>query len=146
MQTLSPVLRRLRAALRRGDRRGFSLVDSLVSLGVASAGMLAVAGLMATGATVQQRSREGGRSGMAAIQVLEQLRMLPRTDPRVQIGGSLVADVANYNTIVAATPMGRVRVRWLVQAGPAGSLDITVQATPLVVGPRPSQARSLVWR
>ena len=142
MQILRKIVRRLRA----GDARGFSLIDSLVSLSVASAGMLAVAGLMATGATVQQRSREGGRSGMAAIQFLEQLRMLPRTDLRVSVGGSLTADVANHNALINVAPMGQVRVRWVVQAGPAGSLDVTVRAIPVVAGPRPSEARSLVWR
>lgn len=146
MQTFRTALRRLRASSRVRDTRGFSLLDSLVSLGVAAAGMLAVAGLMATGTTVQQRSREGGRSGMAAIQMLEQLRMLPRTDARVQIGGSLTADVVNYNAVITAMPMGQVRVRWVVQQGPAGSLEITVRAEPLVPGPRPSEARSLVWR
>lgn len=142
MQRIRKVFRRLRA----GDAHGFSIIDSLVSLSVASAGMLAVAGLMATGATVQQRSREGGRSGMAAIQFLEQLRMLPRNDLRVSVGGSLTADVANHNALIDVAPMGQVRVRWLVQAGPAGSLDITVRAIPVVAGPRPSEARSLVWR
>lgn len=142
MQRIRMWLRRLRA----GDARGFSLIDSLVSLSVASTGMLAVAGLLATGATVQRRSREGGRSGMAAIQYLEQLRMLPRTDARVSMGGSLTADVANHNALITVPQMGQVRVRWLVQAGPAGSLDITVRAVPVVVGPRPSEARSLLWR
>lgn len=148
MQRILKVFRRFRA----GDARGFSIIDSLVSLSVASTGMLAVAGLMATGATVQQRSREGGRSGMAAMQVLERLRMLPRTDPRVQTGaggapaGSLTANVVNYSELINVAPMGQVRVRWRVQAGPAGSLDITVRAIPVIAGPRPSEARSLVWR
>ena len=146
MSTLSALVARVRRHRRLTDPRGFSLLDSLVSLGVAASGMLAVAGLMATGTTVQQRSREGGRAGMAAIQTLEQLRLLPRTDARVQVGGSLGADLANYNAIVDAPPMGRVRVRWVVQAGPAGTLDITVRAEPLVPGPRASEARSLVWR
>lgn len=146
MQTIRTALRRLRASTRVRDARGFSLLDSMVSLGVAATGMLAVAGLMATGTTVQQRSREGGRSGMAAIQMLEQLRMLPRTDPRVQIGGSLTADVVNYNAVITAMPMGQVRVRWVVQQGPAGSLEIAVRAEPVLPGPRASEARSLVWR
>jgi Tfp pilus assembly protein PilV len=139
-------IRKIIGRLRGGDARGFSIIDSLVSLSVASAGMLAVAGLMATGATVQQRSREGGRSGMAAIQFLEQLRMLPRSDARVSVGGSLTANVANHNALINVAPMGQVQVRWLVQAGPAGSLDITVRAVPVIAGPRPSEARSLVWR
>jgi hypothetical protein len=80
------------------------------------------------------------------------LRVLPITDARVQTGGggaaagSLTADVNNYNGMVNVAPATRVRVRWLVQAGPAGTLDITVRAEPVVAGGRPSTVRSLVWR
>ena len=128
------------------DERGFGLVESLMSLGVAAAGLLAVAGLLATGASLQSQSRDGGRSGMAATQQLEQLRILPRTDPRVQIGGSLVANVNNYTALINVPPAGQVRVRWQVQAGPAGTLDITVRAIPAIQGARTSEARTLIWR
>ena len=133
------------------DERGFGLVESVMSVGVAASGLLAVAGLLAAGASMQRNSRDGGRAGMAAMQQLEVLRMLPRTDARVQTGGgaaagSLTANVANYNGLVNVPPAGQVRVRWLVQAGPAGTLDITVRAEPLVAGARRSEVRSLLWR
>jgi Tfp pilus assembly protein PilV len=129
------------------DERGFGLVESVVAVGVAAAGLLAVAGLMAAGAGLQQKSRDGGRAGMAAMQQLELLRILPRTDPRVQVGGgSLVANVNNYNALVDVPPAGRVRVRWVVAAGAAGTVDIRVRAIPLVPGARASEVRSLVWR
>lgn len=128
------------------DARGFGLVESLMSLGIAAAGLLAVAGLMAAGANVQARSRDGGRAGLAAMQQLEQLRMLRRTDARVQVGGALTANIANYNVLVDAPPAGRLRVRWMVQPGPAGTLDITVRAIPDIPGARASEARSLLWR
>jgi hypothetical protein len=134
------------------DERGFGLVESVVSIGIAAGGLLAVAGLLAAGATMQRNSRDGGRSGMAAMQQLEVLRMLPRTDARVQTGaggaaaGSLTANVANYNGLVNVPPAGQVRVRWRVQQGPALTLDITVRAEPLVAGARASEVRSLLWR
>jgi hypothetical protein len=128
------------------DERGFGLVESLMSVGIAAGGLLAVAGLLATGASLQRSSRDGGRAGMAAMQQLEVLRVLPRTDARVQVGGNLTADQNNYNGLVNVPPAGQVRVRWLVQAGPAGTLDITVRAEPLVAGARPSVVRSLLWR
>jgi Tfp pilus assembly protein PilV len=142
---------RPRASSRHGER-GFGLVESVISVGIAATGLLAVAGLLAAGATLQRTSRDGGRSGMAAIQQLEVLRVLPITDARVQPGaggaaaGSLTADVNNYNGMVNVAPATQVRVRWLVQAGPAGTLDITVRAEPVVAGGRPSTVRSLVWR
>ena len=128
------------------DERGFGLVESVISVGIAGSGLLAVAGLLAAGASLQRNSRDGGRAGMAAMQQLEVLRMLPRTDVRVQVGGSLTANVNNYNGLVNVAPAGQVRVRWLVQAGPAGTLDITVRAEPLVPGARRSEVRSLLWR
>jgi len=135
----------------RGEQ-GFGLVESLLSVGIAAAGLLAVAGLLATGASLQRTSRDGGHAGMAAMQQLELLRVLPRNDPRVQPGaggapaGSLVANVNNYNALVNVPPAGQIRVRWVVQGGPAGTIDITVRAEPVVTGGRPSTARSLVWR
>jgi hypothetical protein len=101
---------------------------------------------------MQRNSRDGGRAGMAAMQQLEVLRMLPRTDARVlpatcgAAASSLTANVANCNRLVNVPPAGQVRVRWLVQQGVAGTLDITVRAEPLVAGARPSEVRSLLWR
>lgn len=117
-----------------------------MSVGIAATGLMAVAGLLAAGAGLQRNSRDGGRAGMAATQWVEVLRMLPRTDARVQTGGNLTADVTNYNALVNVAPAGQIRVRWLVQAGPAGSLDITVRAEPLVAGARRSEVRTLLWR
>ena len=137
---------RVRQSGRLHDDRGFGLVESLISVGIAGTGLLAVAGLLASAASMQQRSRDGGRAGMAAMQQLEVLRMLPRTDARVQVGGSLTANVNNSNGLLNVAPAGQVRVRWLVQAGPAGTLDITVRAQPVVPGARTSEVRSLLWR
>ena len=147
-------LARIRSFIRRArlsramaqDERGFGLVESVISVGIAGSGLLAVAGLLAAGASMQRNSRDGGRAGMAAMQQLEVLRMLPSTDPRVAVGGSLTGNVNNHNALVNVAPAGQVRVRWLVQAGPAGTLDITVRAEPVVAGARRSEVRSLLWR
>jgi hypothetical protein len=83
---------------------------------------------------------------MAAVQQMELLRILPSVDPRVQLGGSLTAPLQNYNTVVNVQPAGIVRLRWLVQQGPANSLQITVRAEPDIEHTRPSEVRGLVWR
>lgn len=153
--TLRARLVRLRVGTRARDARGFGLVESLVSVGIAGAGLLAVAGLMAVAATQQQRGRDGGRAGVAAMQQLEVLRILPPNDARLVAGGNLFANVANHNALIDMPPAERVRVRWLIQAGPAGSLDITVRAQAVVgtgnnevpdAQTRPSQVRTLLWR
>ena len=125
---------------------GFGLVESLMALGVAATGLLAVAGLMAAGATLQRRSRDGGQTGQAAVQQMERLRILPLNDARVQIGGSLTGNQLNYTALVNVPPAGQVRVRWQVQAGPANSRAITVRAIPAVRGARISEVRNIVWR
>lgn len=134
-----------RPASSREAERGFGLVESLMALGVAATGLLAIAGLMAAGANLQQKSREGGRSGNAAVRQMEVLRILPSTDARVQIGGSLISNEADHNTLVNVPPAGQVRVRWVVAAGPANSREFTVRAEPTVQGSRVSEVRSLVW-
>ena len=135
---------RRRARVRHED--GFGLVESLMSMGVAATGLMAVAGLLAASASMQMRSRETGRSGMAATQQLERLRILPLTDPRVGVGGSLTADFLNHNAVVNLPPAGLVRVRWVVAPTSFGALDVRVVARPIDEKTRPSEARSLLWR
>jgi hypothetical protein len=147
---------RLRAhvagALARGlasgqDEAGFGLVESLISVGLAATGLMAVAGLMAAGAGLQMRSRDTGRAAMAAVQQMERLRILPAVDARVQLGGSLTGPLQNnYSAQVNVPPAGIVRLRWLVQQGPANSLQITVRAEPDIEKARTSDVVGLVWR
>ena len=82
LRTLLSRRRHTPRAPKHGER-GFGLVESLVSVGIAATGLMAVAGLLAAGAGMQRNSRDGGRAGMAAMQQLEVLRMLPSTDARV---------------------------------------------------------------
>ena len=149
-----PLLTKLRSRLcgprgrqeRLHHEDGFGLVESVMSMGIAATGLMAVAGLLAASAGMQMRSRETGRSGMAAVQQLERLRILPLTDARVQVGGSLTADQADHSAVVNLPPAGLVRVRWVVATTTFGALDVRVRAVPLDVKTRPSEARSLLWR
>jgi hypothetical protein len=100
---------------------------------------------MAAGANLQQKSRDGGRTGNAAVQQMERLRILPQNDVRVQPGGNLAGNQINYNALVNVPPAGQVRVRWLIQQGPANSRMFTVRAIPNVPGARVSEVRSIVW-
>ena len=113
---------------------------------VHSSTMLATSGLLATSAAMQMRARESGRSGMAAVQQLERLRILPLTDARVQVGGSLTADQPNKSAIVNLPPTGPVRVRWVVSTTTFGALEVRVRAIPLTQNARASEVRSLLWR
>lgn len=129
-----------------GNRDGVGLVESLVSMGIAAAGLLAVASLMAVGAQQMASSRDGGMASMAATSRLERLRMLPQVAAARQIGGSLANNVLTHSELITDPVAGRMRVRWQIVAGPAGTLDVSVVAIPENSRSRPSTVRGLLWR
>jgi Tfp pilus assembly protein PilV len=129
------------------DRRsGFGLVESLVSMGIAAVGLLAVAGLLVVGAQMQASSRDGGVASSLATTRLEQLRMLPQVHPSRQVGGSLANNVATHSEVVMHPVAGRIQVRWVIATGPAQTLDVTVQARPDNTRARAATLRGLLWR
>lgn len=134
------MLRKLRA------REGFGLAESLVSMGIAATGLIAVAGLMAVGARQMATSRDGGMASTLAVSRLERLRMLPHNDAQRQIGGSLTANVPNYTETIVTATAGIFRVRWQIVAGPAGTLDVSVRVIPADTQSPTSDVRGLLWR
>lgn len=131
---------------RMQGREGFGLVESLVSMGIAAGGLLAVAGLLVLGAQLQANARDGGVASTLATGRLEQLRMLPDVHPSRQIGGSLAANVVTHAEVVTHPVAGRIQVRWVIAAGPAQTLDITVLARPDNLHSRAATIRGLLWR
>ena len=127
-------------------REGVGLVESLVSMGIAAAGLLAVAGLMAVGAQQMASSRDGGLASLVATSRLERLRMLPQVAAARQVGGSLWANVATHTELVTDPVAGRIRVRWEITAGPAGTLQVAVRALPENPRSRPATVQGMVWR
>lgn len=132
------------ASLRARD--GFGLVESLVAMGIAATGLIAVAGLMAVGANQMASSRDGGMASMVATSRLERLRMLPHNAAARQIGGSLTASLGDHSEVIADPVAGQFTVRWEITAGPAGTLEIAVLARPSNQLGRPSTVRGMVWR
>jgi Tfp pilus assembly protein PilV len=127
-------------------RDGFGLVESLISMGIAASGLLAIAGLMVIGAQQQASARDGGLASSLATSRLEQLRMLPHVHPARQIGGSITANVAPFAETVVHPVAGRIQVRWVIRAGPAQTLDVTVVAIPDNRRSRQTRLRGLLWR
>lgn len=127
-------------------RDGIGLVESLVSMGIAAGGLLAVAGLMAVGAQQMAAARDGGLASRVAASQFERLRMLPQVSAARQIGGSLTANVATHTAVILDPVSGRVRVRWQITAGPAGTLEVAVIALPDNARSRPGTIRGMLWR
>jgi hypothetical protein len=116
-------------------------VEAVVSTGVTAVGVLSVAVLFIYGTRLTTVARDSSNSMSLATQQFELMHMLPVTDPSRQIGGSLTTDVANYNRT-----QGNYKLRWIVAAGPATTVDVTILATPIQGLARPAQLEGLLWR
>lgn len=101
--------------------RGFSLVELLVATVVTAICALAVALMILYGTRLGAAAREAMITTSLAKARLEQLRVLPRSAPERQPGGSLRTDLAWHSEA-----QGRYTARWVIAPGPAGTQDITV--------------------
>ena len=106
-----------------GQTRGFTLIESMIAMIVFVAASLALVPLIMSGIVLQANSRNASRAHSVARAKTEELRGLPVTDAQLAVGGSLVSDVVDHFDQPAGTPFTR---RWVVAAGPAGTLDVTV--------------------
>jgi prepilin-type N-terminal cleavage/methylation domain-containing protein len=121
-------------------QRGFSLVELLVATVITVVCSLAVALMILYGTSLGAAAREAMLTTSLARARLEQLRVLPRSAPQRQPGGSLKADVLGH-----FERQGRFTERWTVAAGPAGTQDITVAVLVATDARTPSaQMRMLV--
>lgn len=117
-------------------------------------GLVSLAELLAVTMRLQQLGRNETSAVRLAEDLMDQLRSLsfgdPITaagaDPRIAIGGSLTANVANYNDTVPG-----YRRRWLVEAGPASAAgavpdlrQVTVRVIPEVADGRVAATYELV--
>ena len=103
--------------------RGFTLIESAIAMVVFVAASLALLPLIAWGITLQADSRNASDAYSLARAQVEELLALPTTDARLAVGGNLGSNVANHFNQPAGTPFIR---RWVVVAGPIGTLDVTV--------------------
>lgn len=111
-------------------------------------GLVSLAELLAVSLRLQQLGRNETSAVRLAEDLMDQLRSLNfDLAPTIQVGGSLTADVANYNDTVPG-----YRRRWLVQAGPlaAGAVAVpnirlvTIRVIPDVADSRTTATYELV--
>lgn len=114
----------------QNSQRGMSLIEVLVAMMVTVVGVVAVATLILYGIGLQVQSRDATMANALAKSKIEELTIsLPA------VGGDLDNNVTGYND----TPTGFTR-RWVVTAGPANTLDVTVR----VIAENPTAAVSPV--
>lgn len=141
------------------DERGFTLIEAVVAMAVCTIGLVAMAELMAVTLRLQQLGRNStGAVRLAQDRIDELTTMNFATSPSMACGGSITADVTNYNETPMqdnGTPANTsddtvtkgYKVRWLVAAGPDGDLNlrtVTVRVLPDVTDRRTSSPYDLV--
>ena len=120
---------------------------------VCTVGLIAMAELMAVTLRMQQLGRNSTQAVRLAQDKIDDLTTASFGDPSMQCGGSLTADVANYNDDPFdeddpdANPTDRgYHRRWLVSAAPDGAnlRMVTVRVIPEVTDRRTASPFDLV--
>ncbi len=102
----------------QSSQRGMSLIEVLIAMVVTVVGIVAVATLILYGIGLQVQARDATMANALAKSKIEELSISVPT-----AGGDLDNDVTGYND----TPTTGFKRRWLVAAGPANTLDVTVR-------------------
>jgi prepilin-type N-terminal cleavage/methylation domain-containing protein len=82
------------------QERGFTLIETIISIVVLVVGLLAVAALMSQMVGLSGRSRNMSTAAMLASEKIEDLNRYPANDPNVAAGGALGGTVAGYSDII----------------------------------------------
>jgi len=119
---------------------GFTLIEALIAILILVVGLLAISQVFVMAMSSNAIANRTTAAAAAAAQQLDRLKAIPYGDARMQPGGSLTGDVANYSTITEMTGTGRVRVRWQITMVDANLRHIQVRAE--VIGIMASLSRA----
>lgn len=119
----------------------------MVSMVILTIGLVSLAELLAVTMRLQQLGRNETSAVRLAVDLMDHLRAQNfDSAANIQIGGSLTADVTNYNDTVPG-----YRRRWVVAAGPVSALgaepnlrQLTVRVIPEVTDGRTTSTYELV--
>jgi prepilin-type N-terminal cleavage/methylation domain-containing protein len=100
------------------DQRGFTLIEAMVALMIATVGLIAMAELMAVTLRMQQLGRNSTSTSRLAQDKVDELNTVGFNDPQMACGGLLTDDVDNHNDRPAGAT--NYKRRWAVSAGPDG--------------------------
>jgi type IV pilus assembly protein PilV len=81
-------------------QRGFTLIETMVSILILTIGLVGTAALMSTSVNMGAHARYNSTAALLASEKMEDLDRFPDNDPLMVPGGSLVADISGYNDSV----------------------------------------------
>ncbi len=113
-------------------QKGFTLIECLIAMVITTIGLVAVAGLIAIGIRLQTEARDSTAANSLARAKIEELQNYAPNAAQRTRGGSLTANVANYND----APDNRYSRRWLIETHPAdpGVPANTQRITVVLIG------------
>ena len=113
---------------------GFSLVELLVALVIFSFGVLAGVALLGSGYTWEGQAELETQMTVAAEMKIEELKAVAGTElpdtAELVAGGDLDSNISGYWDTAELDGRTFTR-RWRIQAGPAGTRQVTVRVLPL---------------
>jgi prepilin-type N-terminal cleavage/methylation domain-containing protein len=83
-----------------GRQRGFTLIETMVSILVLTIGLVGTAALMSQSVNMGAHARYVSTAALLASEKMEDLSRFPTGDPNLNAGGSLGADIAGYSDSV----------------------------------------------
>jgi prepilin-type N-terminal cleavage/methylation domain-containing protein len=131
-----PRRQQLSVALRRGPRRGFTLVELMVAIVLITVGLLGSAALMATSLRYQRGAASREEMLALAEAKLDELRSYQNAPAgsglkvRLAVGGSLTSSVANYYDEVNGPSLKPYRRRWQITQGTVRTRDVQIRVEP----------------
>jgi len=90
----------LRKAVKASRQRGFTLIETMVSILILTIGLVGTAALMSNSVNMGAHARYVSTAALLASEKMEDLDRFPDNDPNLAAGGSLTADITGYSDSV----------------------------------------------
>jgi type IV pilus modification protein PilV len=132
-----------RKPVKRPRQRGFTLIETMVSILVLTIGLVGTAALMSNSVNMGAHARYVSTAALLASEKMEDLDRFPNNDPNLAAGGSLAADVTSYSdSVQISTSNGNINetttangVTTLYTQKPDGTVVVTAGASLPAVTP-----------
>jgi prepilin-type N-terminal cleavage/methylation domain-containing protein len=89
-----------RKSLKQSRQRGFTLIETMVSILILTIGLVGTAALMSNSVNMGAHARYVSTAALLASEKMEDLDRFPDNDPNLTAGGSLGADITGYSDSV----------------------------------------------